>query len=319
MADGNRYDGDIVDSHHHIWRVRDQPWLTGPMVPRIFGPYEPIKRDYLIDEYIGDATSAGITESVYVQTNWPLDRVVDEVRWLERVHQETGWPMAIVGAVDMFSPDAPEVMQKQASLSSIVRGTRLQLHWHERPEFRFASAPDRMKDAVFRDNIAVLSDFGWHFELQVFPEQMAVAADLVDAFPRTTFVLVHAGMLISTEEHTVRAWQNGMRELATLPNVVVKLTGQGTFVHRVDPELISLVTRRVLEWFSPRRAMFGSNFPVEKIWTELPPLVAAWRETVADLPLAHQAAIFADNARRVYGLPSGTERPAMRTQGVPQG
>jgi predicted TIM-barrel fold metal-dependent hydrolase len=31
-----------VDAHHHVWRVKDMPWLSGPMVPRIFGPYEPI-------------------------------------------------------------------------------------------------------------------------------------------------------------------------------------------------------------------------------------------------------------------------------------
>ena len=41
----------IVDAHHHIWRQADLPWLQGPMVPRIFGPYEPIRRDYPIEEY----------------------------------------------------------------------------------------------------------------------------------------------------------------------------------------------------------------------------------------------------------------------------
>ena len=36
----------IVDAHHHIWRRADLPWLAGPMQPRIFGPYEVIRRDY---------------------------------------------------------------------------------------------------------------------------------------------------------------------------------------------------------------------------------------------------------------------------------
>jgi predicted TIM-barrel fold metal-dependent hydrolase len=45
---------DIIDAHHHIWRRRDLPWLDGPMQPRIFGPYEAIRRDYLIDEYLAD-------------------------------------------------------------------------------------------------------------------------------------------------------------------------------------------------------------------------------------------------------------------------
>ncbi|GLZ09288.1 amidohydrolase [Actinomadura sp. NBRC 104412] len=295
-----RYTGDIVDSHHHIWRAGDLPWLSGPMVPRIFGPYEPIRRDYLIGEYIADATASGIGESVYVQTNWPLDRVVDEVRWLRDVHEETGWPMAVIGSVDLFDEDAPETMRRQAALTPLLRGTRQQLHWHERPEFRFADAPDRMKDPVFRKNIGALADLGWLFELQVFPEQMPDAAELVATFPGITFVLVHAGMLIGHEY--LDPWRAGLDALAEASNVVVKLTGQGTFVHRVDPDLISLVAGEVIDRFGADRAMFGTNFPVEKIWTAMPPLVEAWKDALAHLPPADQHAVFAGTARRVYGL-----------------
>jgi predicted TIM-barrel fold metal-dependent hydrolase len=38
----------VIDSHFHFWRQQDLPWLTGPMVPRIFGPYESLRRDYSI-------------------------------------------------------------------------------------------------------------------------------------------------------------------------------------------------------------------------------------------------------------------------------
>lgn len=293
---------EIVDAHHHVWRTKDMPWLSGPMVPRIFGPYEPIKRDYLIDEYIADATEGGITRSVYVQANWPLDQVVAEVRWLAELHERTGWPTAVVGAADMFSPDAVSVLKEQSAYP-VVRGTRLQLHWHERPEFRFASGPDTMRDPVFRRNVAALEDLGWVFELQVFPGQMAAAAELVAAVPDVTFVLVHAGMLVSRDEPDVREWRDGMARLADHPNVVVKLTGQGTFTRALDPDFIRFVATETLGWFGPGRAMFGTNFPVEKLWTTLPPLVDAWRAAVADLSAADQHAIFAGTARRVYGLP----------------
>jgi predicted TIM-barrel fold metal-dependent hydrolase len=43
-----------IDAHHHIWRLNDLAWLSGPQVPRIFGPYQPICRDYTIDEYCQD-------------------------------------------------------------------------------------------------------------------------------------------------------------------------------------------------------------------------------------------------------------------------
>ena len=95
---------DLVDTHHHIWRMADLPWLAGEIVPRIFGPYQPIQRDYLVGEYTAEATASGITASVYVQTNWPLDRSLDEVRWLRDVHAETGWPMAVIGSCSTRAP-----------------------------------------------------------------------------------------------------------------------------------------------------------------------------------------------------------------------
>jgi predicted TIM-barrel fold metal-dependent hydrolase len=302
---GGTYTGPVVDAHHHIWRQGDLPWLSGKTLPRIFGPYEPIRRDYPAAEYIAEARDCGITQSVYVQANWPLDRSLDEVRWVQEVHDATGWPSAVIGSADLFSRDAPQTMREQAAHSPLVRGTRLQLHWHEREEYRFATGPARMRDPVFRENIAALRDLGWVFELQVFPAQMADAADLVSSFPDTTFVLVHAGMLVDAEEATVRPWQDGLRELAQLGNVVVKLTGQGTFVHRVDPALIALVADRVLELFGARRVMFGTNFPIEKIWTPMAALVDAWRHALSGLPAEDLSQVFADTARAVYRLPHG--------------
>jgi predicted TIM-barrel fold metal-dependent hydrolase len=292
----------IVDAHHHVWRQADLPWLTGEPVPRIFGPYEPIRRDYPVAEYVAEATAAGIGASVYVQTNWPLDRSEDEIRWLRDVHAETGWPMAVIGCADLFDPGARDVMRRQAAVTPLVRGVRLQLHWHERPEFRFATAPDRMHDPVFRRNIAALADLDWLFELQVFTPQAADAAAFVADFPDTTFVLVHAGML--DDLSAVDAWTAGLRRLAELPNVVVKLTGQGTFVHRVDQPLIDLVTATCLDLFGPRRCMWGSNFPIEKLWTDLDTLVSAWQRALDPYPAETRRDVFADTARRVYGIRS---------------
>jgi predicted TIM-barrel fold metal-dependent hydrolase len=303
-AAGSRYTGPVVDAHHHLWRQRDLPWLSGEMVPRIFGPYEPIRRDYPAEEYIAEARDCGITQSVYVQANWPLDRSVDEVRWVQAVHEATGWPSAVIGSADLFSRDAPRTMREQAALSPLVRGTRLQLHWHEREEYRFATGPARMRDPVFRQNMAAVQELGWVFELQVFPGQMSDAADLVSSFPETTFVLVHAGMLVGTDEDTVGVWQDGLRRMASLQNLVVKLTGQGTFVHRVDPALLSLVAGHVLDLFGPRRAMFGTNFPIERIWTSMADLVDAWRRVLSGMPPDEQSWVFAETARTVYRLPA---------------
>ena len=94
-----------IDAHFHIWRQADLAWLVGPMQPRIFGPYEAIRRDYPMSEYRAEASAAGVEKAVYVQANWPVDKGEAEVAWVESVAVETGWPHGIVGYADMTVAD----------------------------------------------------------------------------------------------------------------------------------------------------------------------------------------------------------------------
>jgi predicted TIM-barrel fold metal-dependent hydrolase len=128
----------IVDAHHHIWRFADLPWLVGPPAPRIFGTYDAIRRDYSIEEYVAEATKAGVVRSVYVQTNWPPARALDEVAWVQSVAARDGFPHGIVGFADLAAPDVEETLDAMRAFPS-VRGIRQQLHWHVKPLYRFAA------------------------------------------------------------------------------------------------------------------------------------------------------------------------------------
>ena len=139
----------IVDAHHHIWRQRDLPWLMGPMQPRIFGPYEPIRRDYAIEEYLGDIEGSGVAQSIYVQANWAPGQAVDEVAWVQAEADRTGYPHAIVGYADLRDPDVGAVLEAQSQYP-LLRGIRMQLHWHENEQYRFADGPAVMNDAALR-------------------------------------------------------------------------------------------------------------------------------------------------------------------------
>jgi predicted TIM-barrel fold metal-dependent hydrolase len=93
-----------------------------------------------------------------------------------------------------------------------------------------------------------------------------------------------------------------MAALADHDNVVVKLTGLGTFVRQVDSGLIEMITERCLELFGPDRCMWGSNFPVEKLWTGYGELLDAYRSCLSSYSDDTQAAVFGGTAARVYGL-----------------
>jgi predicted TIM-barrel fold metal-dependent hydrolase len=291
----------IVDAHHHIWRQADLPWLQGPMVPRIFGPYDAIRRDYDIEEFLSDLAGTGVEKSVYVQTNWPKEKAVDEVAWVQSVADAHGWPHAIIGYADLMDENAGETLKKQAGFP-LMRGIRMQLHWHENEMYRFAASPDLMKAPVFRENIRRLADYGWTFDLQVFSAQMADAAQLAADNPETIFILQHAGMPEDLSTGGRAAWREGMKRLAEQENVVTKLSALGTFIHRNDPEHIADIVSETIALFGYDRCLFGSNYPIEKLWTSYPDLVAAYRKALAAYPEDAQSAILAGNAERVYRL-----------------
>jgi L-fuconolactonase len=288
-----------IDSHFHIWRQKDQPWLVGPMVPRIFGPYEPIRRDYPIEEFLADQKGSGVEKAVYVQTNWAKEDFEKEVAFLTDTAKASGWPHAIVGYADMTVDDVRPQIDRLKKYP-LLRGVRMQLHWHETPAFRFAKSADQVIDPVVKRNVARLKDYGLSFDLQLFPTQMKDGLEFVGENPETDFILTHTGMLTDLAEPVVEEWKAGLRTLAKAPNLYAKLSGLGTFVHRNDPQVIGTVVDNAIEILGSDRLMFGSNFPIEKLWTSHAELIAAHRKAVAKHGAKAEADIFWNTAERVY-------------------
>jgi len=125
------------------------------------------------------------------------------------------------------------------------------------------------------------------------------AVRLAKACPDVTFILQHAGMLESSTKANRALWMDGMKALAACDNVVCKLSGLGTFKHKNDAKHIADQVKVALDLFGAERCMFGSNFPIEKLWTTFPKLLKAHQDAV---PKKHQASVFTETAARIYRL-----------------
>ncbi|MEJ2436060.1 MAG: amidohydrolase family protein, partial [Pseudolabrys sp.] len=167
---------------------------------------------------------------------------------------------------------------------------------------RGPSTEDIVRDPALRRNIAHLADYDWVFDLQVFAGQMADAAELATGCSRVTFILQHAGMLEDLSEAGRAQWREGMRGLAAQPNVMCKLSALGTFIHRNDPEHIAGIVGECMELFGAERCLFGSNFPVEKLWTQYGDIVAAYRAALSPFGEAAERAALNETATRIYRL-----------------
>ena len=299
--DGEDMTGPIIDAHHHIWRLAHTPWLAGPPVPRIFGDYAALRRDYTVDEFKREVTAHGVVKSVYVQINVAPGQEVEEVAWVQSVGEAHGFPHAITGYADLMALDVAAVLDRELAHPNL-RAIRQQLHWHETPLYRFASRPDLMNDPAFRRGLREVEARGLLFELQVFPGQMPDAARLAAEFPRVQFILLHAGMLADRSGQGWAEWRSGMRGLAACPNVAVKLSGLGTFVRECSTALWRPVIEETLALFGPQRCLFGSNFPIESLWTSYGQIVAVTEECLAGLPAAERRAVLHDTAARLYRL-----------------
>ena len=167
--------------------------------------------------------------------------------------------------------------------------------------------PHVMNDPAWRRGLSEVAHRGLLFELQVFPSQMGDAERLVVDFPDTQFVLLHAGMVEDRGEDGWKFWRAGMMALARHPNVSVKLSGLGTFLRSCSETEWRPIIERTIDLFGPSRCLFGSNFPIESLWTSYGALVDVFQRCLSRFDATEQRAVLHDTAERLYRLGTPTK------------
>jgi predicted TIM-barrel fold metal-dependent hydrolase len=68
--------------------------------------------------------------------------------------------------------------------------------------------------------------------------------------------------------------------MSDLPQVVCKLSGLGMFDHDWTADSIRPIVEAVLEQFGPDRCMFGSNFPVDSLYSDYTTLLTVYEDLI---------------------------------------
>ena len=145
--------------------------------------------------------------------------------------------------------------------------------------------------------------------------------DLARAFPDTQIVLDHVGGPIGLgpyagkRDEVCAGWSARIRELASCPNGHIKLGGLGMrmfgFTHHLgelppSSQELAAAWRPYIETciaaFGPERAMFESNFPVDKGSCSYHVLWNAFKRIAAGCSATEKAALFASTATKFYRL-----------------
>jgi len=294
-------DLDIIDAHHHLADLtRSYPWLQGPTEPlRYHGDDRPLRRSYLLDDYRADIGDLRLIGSVHVE-NGAAD-ALGEVAWIDELSTTHGVPTVQVAKVALLAPTATQDIEKLAAYRS-VRGVRDILNWHPDPRYSHTERDDIITDPVWLTNFGRLAGSGLSFDLQVFPGQLFQAAELAANHPDTTIILDHAGMPIGRDHAAINDWREGMEELARNPNVATKISALGTNDHRWTDESIRIFVLETIRIFGPERTMFGSNFPVDSLYSSFRALYAAFNRLTSHFSRTERQNMFADTAARVYRI-----------------
>jgi predicted TIM-barrel fold metal-dependent hydrolase len=295
----------VVDPHIHLWDLKTHhyPWLANPGVSFV-GDARDLQHDYLPGDLLKDAQPVEVLKVVHVEANHDPADPVEETRWLQQVADESlsrRMPNGIVAGVDLSARDAAQVLEGHAAFLN-TRGVRQILNVHENRLYDYIGR-HLMRDPTWRLNFALLRQHQMSFDMQLYPSQMEEAATLACEHADTQFVVNHTGMFVDRDSVAgYRAWREGMRKLARCANVAVKISGLAMFDHRWTVESLRPYVLETIDTFGVERAMFASNFPVDRQFGSYADLWNAYAAIVGGASDAEKAALFMRNAERVYRI-----------------
>jgi L-fuconolactonase len=309
----------IIDPHHHLWD-RDN--------------------HYLFHDLLDDTGSGhNIRATVFIQcrsmyrADGPVElQPVGETEFVNGTaamsasghYGEMRACAGIVGYADLrLGARVRDVLEAHvAAGGSRFRGIRFSTPWDKDVQLTPVRPPQGiMLDKTWREGFAQLAPMGMTYDSLLFHTQLGELTDLARAFPQTTIVLNHVGNPIglgpyaSKRDEVFAAWRKSIDELAKCENVVVKVGGMGMrvfgfgFDKRSEPPLSAELAETwkpyadvCLNAFGAKRAMFESNFPVDKISCSYKVIWNALKRLAAGASNDEKAALFHDTAARVYRL-----------------
>lgn len=312
----------IIDPHHHLW---------GDPRPQ-----------YLLGEMLEDAnTGHNFVATVYVdctekyRTDGPEHlRSLGETEFARDINiaskqienNRTKVCEGIVSYADLSQgASVREVLEGHIEVGQgLFKGIRQSTSWDADSALRTTARtppPKLLYDPKLREGFAELAALNLTFDSWLYFHQLQDLIDLAKDFPDTTIILDHIGGPLgigpyaNKRDEVFGIWKKGIQELSTLPNVNIKIGGlsmrvMGFGFHEQETPPTSEQLAQVwkpyvetcIEAFGTNRAMFESNFPVDKISCSYPVLWNAFKRLASAYSSDEKTDLFSKTAARVYTL-----------------
>lgn len=287
----------FTDTHVHFYDLRRgdlaYDWLRpggDAAEEAVLGDYSAIRAErYWAEDFLRETRFAGVGHVVHVQAALGSADPVAETGWLAAFKTRTGAPDVAVVYIDLAAGSAADVLARHLEFG-LVRGVR-DLRYDDyltNPRWHRGFAMLGLHELVCCDDPEV-SDVG------------AVTA-LLRAHPDVIYCLDHAMMPRARTREYFAEWSEALRRLAQLPNTVIKISGLGQVDHEWTVESLRPWVLTCIETFGTERSFFGTNWPVDRLYSSYGDVLDAYDQIVSDFSQAERGQLFSGSADRIFRI-----------------
>src|SRR5690606_4424507 len=272
-----------IDAHQHFWKYDpvNYGWITDDM--------SVIRRDFMPEDLLPLLQEQGLDGCVAVQS----DQSEEDNEFLLSLVSANDFIKGIAGWVDLQSENLEERLEYYRQHEK-MKGFRHVLQ---------AEAPEFMLRPAFKKGIALLKNYGFTYDILVFPNHLKAAAELIAENPDQPFVIDHiAKPYIKSGE--IEGWEKDIRAVAQYPNVCCKVSGMVTEAdfHNWKKEDFTPYLDVVFDAFGTDRVLYGSDWPVCQAAGGYSRMIEIVKEYTAPLSKTEQDLFWGGNAVKFYKL-----------------
>jgi predicted TIM-barrel fold metal-dependent hydrolase len=288
----------FTDSHVHFFDPREPrlryDWLRpggDPEETAFLGDYAAMRSErYWADDFVAETRFRNVERVIHVQAAVGIEDPVEETRWLHAFHERIGVPHAIVANADLSAPDVRETIEGHLSASALVRGVR---------DLRY---DDYLQDPAWEAGFAILGEHGLIACNDPLLEHVPATAALAARHPEVTYCMDHALTPRRRDDAYFQEWRAALRQLAAVESIVIKISGLGMGDHAWTVDSWRPWVLACIEAFGVDRAFFGTNWPVDRIYSSYGDVLDAYAQIVSDFSEDERQALFTENAKRIFGI-----------------
>lgn len=255
-----------------------------------------LRKPFGLADFAAASDGLDVEHFVFVQVDTTPAYGLLEARWAAEQAAHDARLAAVVAWAPVDDGDVIwTYLDELMGISPLIVGVRRLIQ--SEPDAGLVLRPE------FLTGLRLLAEYGLSFDICIKHHQLATIVRMVEACPETRFVLDHLAKP-DVRGHALDGWQADIERLASLPNVVCKVSGLVTEAdsERWQPDDLAPYVAHVLACFGEDRVLFGGDWPVVTLASSY----RRWVETLAALTCGLSATahdkLWRSNARRVYRI-----------------